>query len=149
MTRLSEMLKESIDQPTNEVCAGYLKPPCQFCCSLRQPPRSEERLDTGRAQDGLIEINNSVTERALRGATAGRRGERAGAICWLIGTTKLNGFYPEASPRHVLTCIADHPVNRVDFLLPCSAKLAQAPGTPLPSSAITSPGNAMANSRRC
>jgi hypothetical protein len=87
----------------------------------------------------------------LRGVTVGRRGERVGAIYRLIGTAKLNGFYPEASPRHVVICIADHPVNRVDDFLPwnCPAQLTQAPDTPLPSGAITSSGNAMANSRRC
>jgi hypothetical protein len=51
----------------------------------------------------------------------------------LIGTARLNGIDPEAWLRHVLTHIADHPVNRVDDFLPwnCAAKLAGR--TPLPS----------------
>jgi len=77
---------------------------------------------------GVIEIDNSAAERALRGIAIGRRnylfagadsgGERAAAIYSLIGTAKLNGVDPEAWLRHVLTQIADHPVNRVDELLP-------------------------------
>jgi transposase len=78
--------------------------------------------------DGAIEIDNSAAERALRGIAIGRRnylfagadsgGERAAAIYSLIGTAKLNDVDPEAWLRHVLTHIADHPVNRVEEFLP-------------------------------
>ena len=50
------------------------------------------------------------------GSDAG--GERAAAIYSLIGTAKLNGIDPEAYLSHVLARIADHPVRRVDALLP-------------------------------
>ena len=84
--------------------------------------------------NGIIEIDNSAAERALRGVAIGRRnylfagadsgGERAAAIYSLIGTAKLGGIDPEAWLRHVLTNIADHPVNRVDDFLPwnCAAQ---------------------------
>ena len=91
---------------------------------------------TRYVDDGRIEIDNSAAERALRGIALGRRnflfagadsgGERAAAMYGLIGTAKLNGIDPEAWLRHVLTHIADHPVNRVDDFLPwnCVAKMA-------------------------
>ncbi|MFC7517624.1 IS66 family transposase [Herbaspirillum sp. GCM10030257] len=89
--------------------------------------------------DGRIEIDNSAAERALRGVAIGRRnylfagadsgGERAAAIYSLIGTAKLNGVDPEAWLRHVLTHIADHPINRVDEFLPWHfAKPEDSPG---------------------
>jgi hypothetical protein len=88
--------------------------------------------------DGMIEIENSAAERALRGVAIGRRnylfagadtgGERAAAIYSMIGTAKLNGVDPEAWLRHVLAHIADHPVNHVDEFLPwrCAGQLAPA-----------------------
>jgi transposase len=36
----------------------------------------------------------------------------------LVETAKLNGFDPEAYLRDVLSRIADHPINRVNDLLP-------------------------------
>ena len=50
------------------------------------------------------------------GSDAG--GERAAAIYTLIGTAKLNGLDPQAYLHHVLERIAEHPVNRIDELLP-------------------------------
>ena len=78
--------------------------------------------------DGRIEIDNNAAERALRAVVLGRKnylfagsdagGERAAAIYSLIGTAKLNGIDPEAYLRNVLSRIADHPINRIEELLP-------------------------------
>jgi transposase len=57
------------------------------------------------------------------GSDAG--GERAAAFYSLIGTAKLFGLDPEAYLREVLRRIAEHPINRIDELLPWN--LAQNP----------------------
>jgi transposase len=89
-------------------------------------------------EDGHIEIDNNAAERALRAVALGRKnylfagsdagGERAAAIYSLIGTAKLNGLDPEAYLREVLGRIADHPVNRIEELLPWRLAEASAPG---------------------
>jgi transposase len=78
--------------------------------------------------DGRLEIDNNAAERALRVVALGRKnylfagsdtgGERAAAIYSLIGSAKLNGLDPEAYLSEVLTRIADHPITRIEELLP-------------------------------
>ncbi len=50
------------------------------------------------------------------GSDAG--GERAAAIYTIVESAKLSGLDPQAYLRHVLRCIADHPINRIADLLP-------------------------------
>ena len=78
--------------------------------------------------DGRIELDNSAAERALRAVAVGRRnylfagsdagGKRAAVFYSLIGSAKLNGLDPEAYLRHVFGRIADHPISRIEELLP-------------------------------
>ena len=50
------------------------------------------------------------------GSDAG--GERAAIVYTLLGTAKLHGIDPYAYLHQVLRRIADHPINRIDELLP-------------------------------
>jgi hypothetical protein len=78
--------------------------------------------------DGRIEVDNNIAERALRAVALGRKnylfagadtgGERAAAMYTLIGTAKLCGLNPQAYLQYVLEHIATHPVARLDDLLP-------------------------------
>ena len=78
--------------------------------------------------EGRICLTNNAAERALRGIALGRKawlfagsdrgGERAAAVYSLIVTAKLNEVDPCAWLADVLARIADHPVSRLNELLP-------------------------------
>ncbi len=55
------------------------------------------------------------------GLNAGR--ERAAAFDSLLGSAKLNGLDPETYLQHVLERIADHPISRINELLPWNLSL--------------------------
>jgi transposase len=79
-------------------------------------------------EDGRLEIDNNAAERSIRGMGVGRRnylffgsdtgGERAAIIYALIETCKLNEIDPQRYLEYVLERIAEHPINRVEELLP-------------------------------
>jgi hypothetical protein len=71
------------------------------------------------------------TSRRKKPLFTGFFGERAAAIYTLIGTAKLNGLDPQAYLRYVLGCIADHPINRIEELLPWNVVLAAPAATSL------------------
>ena len=83
--------------------------------------------------DGRLEADNNAAERALRTVALGRKnylfagsnagGDRAAAMYSLIGSAKLNGIDPEAYLSLVLSRIADHPITRIDELLPWNVGL--------------------------
>lgn len=89
---------------------------------------SHWRALTRYVDDGLLEIDNNAAERALRAIAIGRKnylfmgadsgGQRAASLYSLIGTAKLNGLDPAFYLRTVLAAIAEHPINRIEELLP-------------------------------
>ena len=79
--------------------------------------------------DGRLEIDNGIAERALRGVAVGRRnwlfagslagGERAAALYTVIETAKANGVEPQAYIADVLAKLAaGWPAARWDELMP-------------------------------
>jgi transposase len=83
---------------------------------------------TRYAEDGGLEIDNNAAERALRAVALGRKnylfagsdrgGERAATLYSLIGSAKLNDLDPESYLRDVLSRLPDHPISRIEQLLP-------------------------------
>ena len=88
-------------------------------------------------EDGRLEIDNGSAERSIRGMGIGRRnylffgsdsgGERAAIIYSLVESCNLNNIDPHSYLQYVLERIADHPINRIEELLPwnVAGKLAQ------------------------
>ena len=86
--------------------------------------------------DGRICLSNNAAERALRGIALGRKswlfagsdrgGQRAAAMYSIIVTATMNDVDPQAWLADVLTRIAEHPVHRLDELLPWNWRPLQA-----------------------
>lgn len=83
--------------------------------------------------DGRLEIDNNIAERAIRSIAIGRRnwlfagskvgGERAAAIYSVIETCKANRVDPQAYIANVTAKIAeDWPASRWDELMPWNWK---------------------------
>jgi hypothetical protein len=86
--------------------------------------------------DGRICLSNNAAERALRSVALGRKswlfagsdrgGERAAIAYSLIYTARLNDVDPLAWLTDVLERIAEHPMHRLDELLPWNWKQLEA-----------------------
>ena len=70
----------------------------------------------------LCEASHKRQNYLFAGSDAG--GDRAAAFYTLIGSAKLNGLDPQAYLRHVLERISEHPINRINELLPWNVDLA-------------------------
>lgn len=85
--------------------------------------------------DGRLEIDNNTAERSIRPLVLGRRnylfagsdagGEAAANLYTLIGTALLNGVEPYAYLKAIFERIAEHPINRIEELLPWNIALGQ------------------------
>ena len=91
--------------------------------------------------NGYAELDNNTAERSLRPIALGRKnylfagsvagGQRAAVLYSILGTAKLNGINPNQYLTAVLKRIGQHPINRIDELLPWNIDL-----TPQPTDAI-------------
>ena len=91
--------------------------------ALTRLPKARPYLD-----HGVLDLDNNTAERAVRPVTLGRKnylfmgseaGGDAAAIAYtLIETCKMNNVKPEAWLAWVLERIQDHPVKRINELLP-------------------------------
>jgi transposase len=87
--------------------------------------------------DGRVCLSNNAAERSLRCVTLGRKswlfcgsdrgGQRAAVAFTLIQTARLNDVDPQAWLADVLARIADHPISRLDELLPWNWDSSQKP----------------------
>ena len=79
-------------------------------------------------EDGQLEIDNNLAENQIRPIAIGRKNylfagshdaaRNAATIYTLLGTAKANGLDPQEWLTDVLTRIQDHPINRIEELLP-------------------------------
>ena len=74
------------------------------------------RINTEFALFLLCEASHNRKNYLHVGSDAG--GHTAAVMYTLLGTAKLNGINPQRYLRYVLECLADHPSNRIDELLP-------------------------------
>jgi transposase len=93
----------------------------------------------GIVRTGASRWTTNAAEKALRAVALGRKnylfagsdagGERAAAVCSLLGSAKLNGIDREAYLTAVPRRIADHPIHRIAELLPWNLFPANPPAT--------------------
>ena len=78
--------------------------------------------------DGRLDMSNNAAERAIRPLVLGRKnylfcgsdagGQRAACIYTVIETAKINGINPQTYLADILGRIAEHPIQKIDSLLP-------------------------------
>jgi transposase len=78
--------------------------------------------------DGRLEMTNNAAERGMRAPVLGRKnylfcgsdagGQRAACVYTIVETAKMTGINPQAYLTDILQRIADHPIHKIDALLP-------------------------------
>jgi hypothetical protein len=78
--------------------------------------------------DGRLEMSNNAAERGMRAPVLGRKnylfcgsdagGQRAACVYTIVESAKMCGINPQAYLADVLERIADHPIHKIDALLP-------------------------------
>ncbi|MEP7374682.1 MAG: transposase [Chitinophagaceae bacterium] len=79
-------------------------------------------------ENGMLNIDNNPVENSIRPVALGRKNylfagsheaaQRSGMLYSLLGTCKMHGIEPYAWIKDVLQKIADHPINKIQELLP-------------------------------
>jgi transposase len=83
--------------------------------------------------DGRLNIDNNPVENSIRPVALGRKNylfagsheaaKRSGMLYSLLGTCKMHGIEPCSWLKEVLQRIADHPINKIQDLLPHRYKI--------------------------
>ena len=83
---------------------------------------------TRYVMNGKLEMTNNAAERAMKPPVLGRKnylfcgsdagGKRAACMYTILETCRMNGVDPQAYLADILARIADHPIQRIDELLP-------------------------------
>jgi transposase len=83
--------------------------------------------------DGRLNIDNNPVENSIRPVALGRKNylfagsheaaKRSGMLYSLLGTCKMHGIEPYRWLKEVLQRIADHPINKIQDLLPHRYKI--------------------------
>jgi len=83
-------------------------------------------------QDGRLNIDNNPVENSIRPVAVGRKNylfcgshdaaQRSAMLYSLLGTCKMHGVEPYKWLKQVLETIADHPINKINELLPHHSK---------------------------
>ena len=83
---------------------------------------------TRYVMNGKLEMTNNAAERAMKPPVLGRKnylfcgsdagGKRAACMYTILETCRMNGVDPQAYLADILGRIADHPIQRIDELLP-------------------------------
>jgi transposase len=121
-TPLMDQLKAFLDTSLARISAkGTLAKAIRY--SLTRWPALRRYLT-----DGRLEMTNNAAERAMRTPVLGRKnylfcgsdagGQRAACVYTITETARLNGLNPQAYLTDVMARIADHPINKIDALLP-------------------------------
>jgi transposase len=79
-------------------------------------------------ENGMLNIDNNPVENSIRPVALGRKNylfagsheaaKRSGMLYSLLGTCKMHGIEPYSWLKDVLQTIADHPINKINELLP-------------------------------
>lgn len=79
-------------------------------------------------ENGMLNIDNNPVENSIRPVALGRKNylfagsheaaKRSGMLYSLLGTCKMHGIEPYTWLRNLLQAIADHPINKIEELLP-------------------------------